>query len=205
MKKKSLNILLSITFGLVILLLSASRSYAADPIIADPQCEGKAIGACDGNFKCVISGYELNADGVMAPVVTRTEQPNCNSSEIGGVAPPKAILSLNDRTRFSGTGSEGESIGIIMFISNLIRVFAIVAGIWAMFNLLMGGYTLITSMSDAGAMEKVKNNITMTVVGLAIIAGAYIIAAVIGAVMFGDPNFILRPQLQGALQGTTAP
>jgi uncharacterized membrane-anchored protein len=58
-------------------------------------------------------------------------------------------------------------------------------------------------MSDAGVTEKVKEKITMTVIGLAIIAGSYILAGLIGLVMFGDASFIISPKLQGV--STEAP
>lgn len=161
-----------------------------------------AIGECRSNKQCVIKRYVEDKDSRIAIVGLSTD-PNCNSSSIGGVKAPPGIAVFDRNVTNNGGNASGQNIGIILFISNLLRVFTIIAGIWAMFNLLYGGYIYITSMSDSGATEKVKNSLTMTVIGIAIIAGAYIFAAVIGALMFGDPNFILQPELQGALQGTT--
>lgn len=174
---------------LILLTQFASVTYANDDIIKEGGCE--RAGQCVNNKVC-IQDRNQEGQGTLRP------GPNiCGSSSIGGVRPPNGIAIL-DAQAGSQQGTTG-NIGILFFISNLLRLFTIIAGIWAMFNLIMGGYTYITSMSDSGATEKVKNSITMTVIGLAIMAGAYIIAAVIGALMFGDPNFILQPELQGAL------
>lgn len=191
-------------FICLVFLFSFSNSVAAQNVTVNkvPPCDTLGLGGCQGNFKCIATTTNVGSN--VTTTISLSTEPLCNNS-IGGVSPPTGVRLFNNATQSNGGDAARQNIGIIAFLSNLIKLFAIIAGIWAMFNLIMGGYTLITSMSDAGAMEKVKNNITMTVVGLAIIAGAYIIAAVIGAVMFGDPNFILRPQLQGALQGTTAP
>lgn len=200
--KKILTLAIFFVLASVLAFSSTSKTYAAGaPIYGDEACKGKTPGDCVDNYKCEISGYDKDKDGNRVPVITRSKDPNCNSSAIGGVTPPGAINSFNGRASIGGGPSNrGESIGIIVFVSNLLKVFAIVAGMWAMFNLAIAGYTFITSMSDAGAMDKVKNSMTMTVIGLAIIAGAYIIAAVIGALMFGDANFILKPEITGALQ-----
>ncbi|MDQ5950948.1 MAG: hypothetical protein QG639_225 [Patescibacteria group bacterium] len=160
-------------------------------------CE--SLGQCIDNRKCVVVETIIDMD-VRTDIVGLSTEPNCNASEIGGVKAPPGVARF-DRSIINNGGNAGtQNIGIILFISNLLKVFAIIAGIWAMFNLIMGGYVFITSAGDAGATEKVRTSITMTVIGLAIIAGGYIIAALVGALMFGDPNFILQPQLQGALQ-----
>ena len=188
-------------FTLLLFLSVTVTSTSAQQPTFDYQDGCTAAGQCINNFTCIVKDTVSTSDSIVI-TVGKSAQPNCNSSSIGGVEAPGAVRTLN-LAAGAQSSSEGNNIGIIIFISNLIRLFAIVAGIWAMFNLIMGGYTFITSMSDAGAMAKVQNSITMTVIGLAIIAAAYIIAAIIGALLFGDPNFILNPQLQGALQGTT--
>lgn len=161
-----------------------------------------SVGECKGNYKCVVKETIEDRDEITQVIGLSTE-PNCNSSAIGGVkAPPGVAIFDNSVVNGGGGNASTQNIGLILFISNLLKVFALIAGIWAMFNMVMAGYTYITSMSDAGVTEKVKNNLTMTVIGLALIAGAYIIAGVIGALMFGDANFILQPHLYSALQST---
>lgn len=202
--QRSINMkykLLAPLFFLLIFFLAAVSTAQAQRIVYDYEDGCTSAGSCVDNFYCVVKDTISSTTEILI-IVGKSDQPNCNSSSIGGVRAPGAVRTLN---RAAGAGSSGNSIGIVLFISNLLRLFAVVAGIWAMFNMIMGGYTYITSMSDAGATEKVKQSMTMTVIGLSIIAGAYIIAALIGALMFGDPNFILRPELRGALETPATP
>lgn len=177
---------------LFIILSALCLFFSITAVSLAQECE--RVGQCVNNRTCRL---ERNNDGDEVWVLSN--EANCGSSSIGGVAAPGAIYEINNAVA-AVQGNDADGIGIIIFISNLIRLFSIVAGIWAMFNLISAGYIYITSMSDTGATQKVVNNITMTVIGLSIIASAYIIAAIVSALMFGDPMFILQPELQGALQ-----
>jgi len=88
-------------------------------------------------------------------------------------------------------------IGILLFLSNVIKVLTIVAGIWVLFNFLMAGYTYITAQGDASAANKVKDQLTNSIIGLAIIVGAYKIIAIVSFFLFGDAGFILNPTIPG--------
>ena len=189
-----------VTLITLFVLTTTSTVYADSYEWTDPCTQEIGLGGCVMNFKCIITDVKKDANEDIVYVVGKSETPNCNSSSIGAVESIAGIRDFDLVANYQTGNSNNQSIGIIVFLSNLIKVFAIITGIWAMFNFIKAGYTLITSMSDAGAMEKVKNSITMTVIGLTIIASAYIIAAVAGALLFGDPGFILNPTLQGALQ-----
>lgn len=200
MKKILLTLIIFVQMGFVTISMSPTVN-ALTPETGTCEFQGKCedgctkIGQCIDNFKCiVIPGEDPRTS---QSILKKSDKPNCNSSDIGGVDLPEGIKQFNDSS--GGDDLGGESIGIIVFISNLLKVFAIICGIWAMFNFVVGGYTFITSMSDAGAYEKVRNSITMTIIGLAIIAAAYTIAGLIGLLMFGNAGFILNPQLDGAL------
>lgn len=193
---------LFLSFTIAVTLFTQVSSFALAQYDYRDGCT--SLGQCINNQKCVVVDTIIDMD-TRTDIVGLSTGINCNSSEIGGVKAPPGVARF-DRSIINNGGDPGvQNIGIILFISNLLKVFTIIAGIWAMFNLIMGGYTFITSMSDAGAAEKVKTSITMTVIGIAIIAGAYIIAGLIGALMFGDPNFILQPELQGAINSSSAP
>lgn len=88
-------------------------------------------------------------------------------------------------------------IGLLTFISMLIKLGTIIAGIWALFNFIFAGYTYITSSGDSGAHTKVKDKITMSVLGLALIVATYTIIGVIGLIFFGDAGYILNPVVLG--------
>ena len=111
------------------------------------------------------------------------------SNIFGRVSPPAGVAGYN-------AGSGGQ-IGLLFFISNLIRVATVVAGIWVLINFILAGYEYITSQGDTGAHNKVKDRVTMSIIGLVIIVSAYVIAALIGLIIFGDASYFLNPTIKG--------
>ena len=93
--------------------------------------------------------------------------------------------------RISATGANENQL--LPFISDLVTVVAVVAGIWVLINIFLAAYTAILSSGDAQAMQKVRNNITNSVIGLLLIVLAYTIAALAGAILFGDSKLFTKP------------
>lgn len=88
-------------------------------------------------------------------------------------------------------------IGLMLFISTIIKFATIIGGVWVLFNFILAGFTYVTSSGDAGAHSKVNDRITMSVIGLILLVATYTIIAIIGFVFFGDAGFILNPQISG--------
>lgn len=118
-------------------------------------------------------------------------------SVIGGVTPPKSITNLNNLARIR----DGESVGIglVIFLSRVIRLITIVAGLFVIFNIVTTAYMYISESGSSDVMQKAKDKFTMIIIGLAIIVGSYALAAIIGLLFFGDAGFILSPDLYSAL------
>jgi hypothetical protein len=114
-------------------------------------------------------------------------------SVIGKVTAPQGVDRFN---RLAGGGNP-DTIGLLLFLSYVLRVFTIVAGIWVMINFFIAAYDYINSGGNTQAHTKVKDRLTMSMIGLIIIVGSYTIAGIIGLVFFGDASFILNPVLQG--------
>ena len=108
---------------------------------------------------------------------------------IGTVSPPPGV------DKFNSNPGAVNNIGIVVFVSNMIKVATVIAGVWVLFNFIAAGYTYITESGNANAATKVKDQITMSVQGLVIIVAAYTIIAVISFLLFGDAGFILNPTL----------
>src|SRR5258708_4985022 len=87
-----------------------------------------------------------------------------NDPVFGQITPPKGVDRYN-----AAAGAAGNNIGLILFLSNVIKIATIVAGVWVLFNFVLAGYTYITSEGDTGAATKVKDQITNSVIGLVII------------------------------------
>lgn len=117
----------------------------------------------------------------------------------GTVSPPPGVADFNAQVG----GGSGEQIGLIIFLSNLIRLATIVAGLWTFYNFISAGYIYITEAGQSNAQTKVKDQITMSVLGLLLIVVSYTIIALISLFFFHDATFILNPKLQGP--AVTAP
>lgn len=110
---------------------------------------------------------------------------------LGTVQPPKGVDAFN-----IAAGGATEGIGILIFISSLIRIATVVAGIWVLFNFITAGYDYITA-GDSKANQKVREKLTNSILGLVIIVAAYVIIAVFGLILFGDSSYFLNPQICG--------
>lgn len=180
-------------------LLSPVSIQAAETCPANVQCSGgcTAAGQCSNGRTCVekTTNIPLPPDYVVRPVtsISASGEP-CGGGEgravLGGIQVPWGVQRYNP----SGQ-STSESIGIVVFASRVLRIFTIIAGIWFMFNMLIAGYMFITSSGDTGIFGKFKETLYFSLIGLVIISAAYLIAALVGAVFFGDAGFIIRPTL----------
>ncbi|NCN06345.1 MAG: hypothetical protein GW946_00695 [Candidatus Pacebacteria bacterium] len=110
-----------------------------------------------------------------------------NNLGIGKIAQPPGV----DKYQ----AAAGSEIGIMLFISMLVKFAMIVAGIWAMLNIFLAAYIYINGKGDPGNHEKVAKVVTNTTMGLVLLISLYTIVAIIGLVFFGDANYILRPTL----------
>jgi hypothetical protein len=101
--------------------------------------------------------------------------------------------------RFGGAGE----IGLLAFISLLIKIFSVIAGLLTFFNFIIAGYTYLTAEGNPKAHEEVKNRLTYSIIGIVLIVSAYTITALISLIFFGNASFILNPTI--AAPGSGAP
>ena len=91
-------------------------------------------------------------------------------------------------------GSEpGPAIGKLIQFS--LRALIVVAGIYALFNLLFAGYAFMSAGDDSKKVAGAWAKISQTMLGLAVAAGSFVLAALIGQLIFGDWNFLLKPSI----------
>ncbi|MDQ3008383.1 MAG: hypothetical protein M3Q81_02190 [bacterium] len=113
--------------------------------------------------------------------------PAVDNSVFGTVTPPKGVAA------YGATNASG----LVPFISNLIRIGTVVAGVWVLFNFILAGYEYITAAGDTKVNTSAKERLTMSIVGLVIIVAAYTIIAVISLLIFGEADYILNPTICG--------
>ncbi len=112
----------------------------------------------------------------------------------GTIDTPPGVEVINQR---SGLGAD--EIPILYFISMLIRLTTIIAGVWALLNFILAGWAYLGSGGNAQAHTQARDRTTMTVLGLLLMVSVYTIAGVIGLIFFGDASFILNPTITGPL------
>ena len=87
--------------------------------------------------------------------------------------------------------------GIGLFITNILRIFFVVAGVYALFNFLIAGFQYMTAAGDTKALDKAWARIWQSLLGLILIVGSFAIMAIFGQLVFGRPDFILNPKIYG--------
>ena len=95
------------------------------------------------------------------------------------------------------TGSSGSPGGLILFLTNILRLVFVVAGMFAFFNLILAGFQFMGAGGDAKAVEKAWGKIWQSLMGLILVVGSFALAALFGYLLFGDAGFILNPIIYG--------
>jgi len=112
------------------------------------------------------------------------------TSAFGNITPPAVVE--------DSYGLLGQGAGLTGLLSRLIVLITIAGGIWALFNILLAGFTVITAADDSKKLGEMSNKITNTFLGLLIMIAAPLIAGLIGLFFFGDARFLLQPVIVGA-------
>lgn len=106
----------------------------------------------------------------------------------GQVKPPVGVSAYD-------TAAGG--IGLVLFLSRIIRLVTIVGGLFVMVNLIYSGWLFISSSGDIGKTTQAVNNIVYSLIGLVVIVGSYAIAGILGMIFFGDATYIINPVICG--------
>jgi hypothetical protein len=145
---------------------------------------------------------------VIATTLTVMVTPTPALAQDGGTIDSESIFGTLETPpgvdKIQETQAPGD-IGLLVFISRLIRIGTVISGLWTVGNLLLAGYTYASSKGDAAAHTKVRDIITLSAVGLMIIITSYTIAGVLGLLLFNDATYIINPKLVGPTTTGLAP
>ncbi|PJE67679.1 hypothetical protein COU95_01055 [Candidatus Shapirobacteria bacterium CG10_big_fil_rev_8_21_14_0_10_40_9] len=82
--------------------------------------------------------------------------------------------------RIWGQGPLAAVNDFILILSNIIGVMTIVAGIWFIFQFIIGGFGWLTAGGDKTAVENAQKRITNALIGLVIVIAAIFLIDLIG-------------------------
>lgn len=108
-----------------------------------------------------------------------------NSKLFGPIEAPEAISGV----------SEDPGIAIGILIQRGLQLLIVGAGIYALFNFVLAGYAFMSAGDDPKKVAGAWAKIWQTVMGLLFAAGAFVLAAIFGELIFGNPAFLLKPTI----------
>ena len=104
----------------------------------------------------------------------------------GEISPPPGI---------DKWGADPFAGGMIGFLNAILRIIFIVAGLFAFFNVIIAGFQFLSAGGNPKAIGEAVGRIWKSLLGLVIIVSSFILAAIFGWLIFGDPMAILQPDI----------
>jgi flagellar biosynthesis protein FlhB len=90
-----------------------------------------------------------------------------------------------------------EQGGLAEFIANIIKLIIVVAGLYTVFNFVFAGFTYLSAGGDPKKVAQASSQIWQSIIGLVIVVSAFVIAAIISNILFGDPTTIFDINIVG--------
>lgn len=87
--------------------------------------------------------------------------------------------------------------GLILFLTNILRLVFVAAGVFAFVNLIIAGFQYMGAGGDAKQLESAWGRIWGSLLGLILVVGSFALAALFGYILFGHADFILNPTIYG--------
>lgn len=116
-----------------------------------------------------------------------TKPPGMGKTIFGDITLPSEI-----EAKYPGGVASG-AVG--KFLNIIILTLITAAGVYALLNLIMAGYAFMSAGDDPKKVAGAWSKIWQTLLGLAVAAGAFVLAAIFGQLIFDDPTFILNPKV----------
>jgi hypothetical protein len=109
------------------------------------------------------------------------------ASIFGTIEPPPGVKEYDG----------GNLTGLSLFLNNILKFAIVAASIYALVNLIFAGYAFMSAGDDAQKIAGAWAKIWQTLLGLAIAAGSFVLAAIFGKLIFGDYNALIQIRIFG--------
>ncbi len=103
----------------------------------------------------------------------------------------KIVLDLGNITPPPGFPS-ADIIGLQKLLNIILRTLIVGAGIYAVLNIILAGYGFLSAAGDPKRISDATNKIWHSILGFVVAAGSFVLAAIIGQILFNDPNALLQ-------------
>lgn len=101
--------------------------------------------------------------------------------------------------------ASGDISGLQIFLNNILKFMIVVAGLYTLFNLILAGYSFLSAGDDPKKVTAAWAKIWQSLLGLAVAAGAFVLAAIFGKIVFGDWGAILNLKIFTPSPATVVP
>lgn len=99
-------------------------------------------------------------------------------------------------TLIAPSGIPSETSSTNPLLRTIIIFLITLASLYSFIQFILGGFGIISAGGDSAKVETAQKQITNAVVGLVVIGASFILAAIVGQLLFGRADFIFNPQLQ---------
>lgn len=102
----------------------------------------------------------------------------------GSVTKPQGVITYGDY-----------NVGLVSLFNNLLKLVIVGAGLFAFINIIIAGYTFLSAGGEPKKVAEAWGKIWQSLLGLLFVAGAFLLAAVFGWLVFKDAGAIIRPKI----------
>ncbi|MEK7524774.1 MAG: hypothetical protein AAB548_00160 [Patescibacteria group bacterium] len=82
------------------------------------------------------------------------------------------------------------------FITAIVIFITVIAGLYAMWQFITGGFGYISSSGDKAKVQQATQQIMMAILGLVVIGASFILGSLIGRLLFGADFNLFAPVLK---------
>lgn len=110
----------------------------------------------------------------------------------GTINDPFGSAGLNSST-LVGQGASG----IVVIGNSLVKLVIVAAGLYTFWNFLMAGYGFMSAGGEPKNIAKAWEKIWQSLLGLLVTAGSFVLAVIVGYLVFGPENamILISPQI----------
>lgn len=105
----------------------------------------------------------------------------------GPIDKPQGVTTYGDFNAPNG--------GIIFLMNNLLKLAIVIAGLFTLINFIIAGYTFFSAGGDSKKITEATAKIWQSIIGLLIVAGSFLLAAIVGWLIFRNGGAIINPTI----------